>query len=154
MRSKTKRARFLHEEARSYKGHPRVRDFKKRARRIDRRTQRKEQDEATRESANVRLATIPGYTGDTVLDLDESDAWDEPMVHVHQPRFPSAPYDASIPAKAILEAANEIRAHRRRVRVAASGGPYPGTCACGMPNVENDLYDRCGSCRRGTEKSS
>jgi hypothetical protein len=59
----------------------------------------------------VRLATSCS-TGDIVLDLDESDSWDEPMVHVHQPRFPSAPRLASIPASAIIEAADAIRAHR------------------------------------------
>lgn len=42
MGSETKKARFLSEESRSYRGARRVRDYKKRARRIDRRKQKQQ----------------------------------------------------------------------------------------------------------------
>ncbi len=40
MKSEVKQARFLHAEAREYRGQPRVQDYQTRARRVERRTLR------------------------------------------------------------------------------------------------------------------
>lgn len=102
----------------------------------------------------VRLATVQCSTGDIVLDLDESDSWDEPMVLIHQPRFHGAPYMASISAEVVLKAADAIRRHRYRAKMKAAGGPFPSTCCCGMPAEDSNLSPYCTECLRAREKSS